>query len=72
MTIEAWRHAATADAERRQLPGLAPRLAVLAAATRQLRSASWNQEAVPPGPAPPTPEDEAVRPGPAPPTPEEP
>lgn len=72
MTVEDWLRAATADAERRRLPELTPRLAALAAATRQLRGARWNREAVAPSPAPPTPEDEAVPPGPAPPAPEEP
>ncbi len=56
-TIEEWLRAATADAERRRLPELAPRLAALAEATRQLRAASWNREAVAPDPAPPTPEE---------------
>ena len=71
MTIEDWLRAATADAERRRLSELTPRLAALAAATRQLRGASWNREAVTPSPAPPDPEDEAVPPGPAPPGPED-
>ena len=71
MTIEDWLRAATADAERRRLPELTPRLAALAAATRQLRGASWNREAVTPGPAPPGPEVEAMSPGPAPPGPED-
>ena len=53
MTIEEWLRAATEDAERRGLPELTPRLAALATATRQLRGASWNREAVEAGPAPP-------------------
>ncbi len=53
MTIEEWLRAASEDAERRQLPELTPRLAALAAATRRLRGASWNREAVPPTPDPP-------------------
>ena len=57
MTIEEWLRAATADAERRQLAELAPRLVALAEATRQLRSASWNRDAVPSTPAPPTQEE---------------
>ena len=57
MTIEEWLRAATADAERRQLAELAPRLAALAEATRQLRTASWNREAVVPDAAPPAPEE---------------
>ncbi len=57
MTIEDWLRAATEDAERRGLPELTPRLAALAAATRQLRGASWNREAAPPPTAPPTPEE---------------
>ena len=56
MAIEEWLRAATEDAERRGLPKLGPRLAALAAATRRLRAASWNREAVPPDSAPPTPE----------------
>ena len=57
MTIEEWLRAATADAERRQLAELAPRLAALAEATRQLRGASWNRDAAPPRPGPLTPEE---------------
>ena len=83
MTIEEWLRAATADAERRQLAELAPRLVALAEATRQLRGTSWNREAVPPTPvppshketeppSPPTREGEAAPPVPAPPTPKEP
>ena len=55
MTIDEWLREATEDAERRQLPELAPRLTALAAATRQLRGASWNRQPVPPGLASPTP-----------------
>lgn len=50
MTLDEWLGAASEDAERRQLPELVPRLAALAAATRRLRAAAWNREAVPPGP----------------------
>ena len=57
MTIEEWLRAATADAERRQLAELTPRLAALAEATRQLRTASWNRDAVVRDPAPPTAEE---------------
>ena len=57
MTIEEWLRTATADAERRGLPALPPRLASLATTTRQLRGASWNREAVEPGPAPPNREE---------------
>lgn len=57
MTIEEWLRAATADAERRQLAELTPRLVALAEATRQLRTACWNREAVVPDPAPPAPEE---------------
>ena len=63
MTIEEWLRAASEDAERRQLPELTPRLAALAAATRQLRGASWNREAVPPTPVPPS-HEETEPPGP--------
>jgi hypothetical protein len=57
MTIDRWLRDATEDAERRQQPGLIPRLAALAAATRHLRDAAWNREAVPPGPPPRAPEE---------------
>lgn len=57
MTVEEWLRAATEEAERRGLPELTPRLATLATTTRQLRSASWNREAVEPGPVPPTREE---------------
>ena len=57
MTIEEWLSAAAADAARRRLPELKPRLAALAEATRRLRTASWNREAVMPDPAPPTPKE---------------
>ena len=52
MTVDEWLRYVTEDAERRQRPELIPRLATLAAATRQLRGASWNREAVPPAPPP--------------------
>ena len=45
MTGDAWLAAAKADAARRQLHGLAPLLEALAAATRALRAAEWNQHA---------------------------
>ena len=48
MTLDEWFRAASEDAERRQLPELVPRLAALAAATRQLRAADWNREPDPP------------------------
>ena len=57
MTIDEWLRNATEDAERRQRPALIPRLAALAAATRQLRGASWNGEALPPPPASPAREE---------------
>ena len=57
MTIDEWLRNATEDAERRQRPALIPRLAALAAATRQLRAATWSREAVPPAPAAPSPEE---------------
>ena len=57
MTIDEWLREATENVERRQLPGLIPRLVALAEATRQLRGASWNREAVPPGPASPAREE---------------
>ena len=50
MPLDEWLRAASEDAERRQLPELVPRLVALAAATRRLRAAAWNREAVPPGP----------------------
>ena len=57
MTIEERLRAADADAERRRPAGLTPRLAALAEATRQLRDAPWNREAIPPDPPPATPEE---------------
>lgn len=51
MTLDEWLRAASEDAERRRRPELVPRLADLAAATRRLRGAVWNREAVPSGPA---------------------
>lgn len=50
MTLDEWLRAASEDAERRR-PELVPRLVDLAAATRRLRGAVWNREAVPSGPA---------------------
>ena len=50
MTLDEWLRAASENAERRR-PELVPRLADLAAATRRLRDAVWNREAVPSGPA---------------------
>jgi hypothetical protein len=55
MTIEQWLRNAAEDAERRQSTDLIPRLEALAEATRHLRGAAWNREAVPAGPAPPAP-----------------
>ncbi len=43
--LERWLAAATADAERRGLPELAPLLQGLAASTAALRAADWNDEA---------------------------
>jgi hypothetical protein len=40
-----WLAAAKADADRRQLPELKPLLDALAAATRELRGATWNRHA---------------------------
>lgn len=51
MTPDEWLRSASEDAERRRRPELVPRLADLAAATRRLRGAVWNREAVPSGPA---------------------
>lgn len=45
MTIDAWLHAAVADAERRGLPGLKAILETLARATRALRAADFNDRA---------------------------
>ena len=55
MTIEQWLCNAAEDAERRQSTDLIPRLESLAEATRHLRGAAWNREAVPANPAPPAP-----------------
>ncbi len=57
MTIDEWLRDAAEDAERREQPGLIPRLAALAEATRHLRAAAWNREAVPPSPPPRSPEE---------------
>ncbi len=45
MTVDAWLAAALADADARGLPELKPLLTSLAAATRALRAADWNDEA---------------------------
>jgi len=45
MTIESWLHAAIADAEARNLPGLKPLLEVLAKSTAALRQADFNDDA---------------------------
>ena len=57
MTIDQWLRDATEDAERRQLTSLISRLEALAAATRHLRTAAWNREAVPPPAPAPSPEE---------------
>jgi hypothetical protein len=44
MRVERWLELALADAERRGLPELRPLLEALAAATRQLRAAPWNDD----------------------------
>lgn len=58
MTGDEWLAAASADAERRQLHGLAPLLQALGAATRVLRAAEWNQYAAA-GPQEPNKRDDA-------------
>lgn len=45
MDVDAWLECAKADARARQLEELVPVLESLAAATRQLRAAPWNQHA---------------------------
>ena len=45
MTTEDWLAWASADADRRALPELKPLLTALAAATRALRAADWNEDA---------------------------
>jgi hypothetical protein len=45
MTVDQWLEAAKADARRRGLDDLVPVLESLAAATRLLRTAPWNQHA---------------------------
>jgi hypothetical protein len=45
MTLEAWLHAAIADAERRGIPELKPMLETLANATKALRAADFNDDA---------------------------
>lgn len=47
MTLDAWLEAAVADAERRGIPELKPLLETLARATKTLRSADFNQSAIP-------------------------
>lgn len=72
MTVEDWLTSACADADRRGMPDLRPLLASLADATRELRSAGWDDGAILPAkpdssalfasPAPPAPRAEgAVR-----------
>lgn len=57
--IERWLAAAEADAERRGLPELKPLLQGLAASTRVLRAAAWNDRAD----ASPAPESSRPEPG---------
>ena len=45
MSVNEWLEAAKADAKRRGLEDLVPILESLAAATRLLRAAPWNQDA---------------------------
>ncbi len=45
MTVDQWLEASIADARRRRLDELVPILESLAAATRLLRAAPWNQDA---------------------------
>jgi hypothetical protein len=45
MTVDHWLEASVADAKRRGLDDLVPILESLAAATRLLRAAPWNQDA---------------------------
>ena len=60
MTGDDWLGAAKADARRRELPQLEPLLKALAAATRALRAAEWNQHAaMRPRADPPTLSDDA-------------
>lgn len=51
MTVDAWLQAALADAAQRGLPELKPILEALAAATRALRAADWNDSASAPPPS---------------------
>jgi hypothetical protein len=46
MSVDTWLEAAKADAKRRGLEDLLPILESLAAATRLLRTAPWNENAV--------------------------
>jgi hypothetical protein len=60
VTNNDWLTAAKADAGRRGLPQLEPLLKALAAATRALRAAEWNQHAaMRPRADPPAPSDDA-------------
>jgi hypothetical protein len=54
MTIDAWLHAAQADADKRGLPDLKPILEALARATAALRQADFNDNAGASGPNPPS------------------
>ena len=45
MSVDRWLAAAEADAERRGMPELKPLLQGLAASTRILRAANWNDRA---------------------------
>jgi hypothetical protein len=54
MTIDAWLHAAQADADRRGLPDLKPILETLARATAALRDADFNDNAGASGSNPPS------------------
>ena len=45
MSVDRWLAAAEADAERRGMPELKPLLQGLAASTRILRAATWNDRA---------------------------
>jgi hypothetical protein len=50
VTLDRWLEVATADAERRGLPTLAPLLEALGKATATLRAADWNDRADGPSP----------------------
>lgn len=49
MDVDRWLALALADAEQRGLPELRPLLEALAASTRQLRAAPWNDDLAAPG-----------------------